>query len=56
MTMSDIYTGIIIGVILTIVLFTLGFIFKKQWIKWVAAIPFVVSVTPLIYLFIVFGH
>ncbi|MBU9712806.1 hypothetical protein [Evansella tamaricis] len=45
----------VIGIIFTVFLFTIGIKYKKKWLKWVAIVPFVVSTFPLLYLFLLFG-
>jgi putative effector of murein hydrolase len=45
----------VIGLILTVMFFTIGLKYKKKWLKRFAVVPFLVATFPLLYLFLIFG-
>ena len=53
--MYEVIMAIIIGIILTTIMLILGLSLNKKWIKILAILPLLLSLLPLIFLFLIFG-
>jgi hypothetical protein len=53
--MNEAFTSIVIGSILTIVILILGFTLNIKWLKILAILPLLISLLPLLFLFLIFG-